>query len=443
VLERIVRDCAASEGKKCRLHVIGGTIELDRAILDGLRDPLQHLVRNAVIHGIESPERRAAVGKPVDGSITVSASLHGGGVEVTVSDDGNGLDLASIRARAEERGYAVNDLDVGGAIFLPGVSTARGLTKEAGRGVGMDAVRSSIETLRGTITVHSEVAVGTRFVLLVPLTLTMVRAVIFEVAGNRLAIESAAVERFVRPRPEDIVSVEGRPRIIRDGAATSLVDCASLLNLGDETRSPNDTRYVIFIKDTLGRVALAVDELVDEREVVVRPLGKRMEDIRSAIGATILADGSAAVILRGAYIVQQSHERSRLVSGAANGAQTARKHLLLVEDSITTRTLERSILEAAGYDVTTAGDGEEAWLLLQDQRIDLVVTDVDMPRLDGIGLTQRIRGAQHLGDLPVVLVTARGTDADKRRGVDAGADAYVTKGDFDQGMLLQTLAELL
>lgn len=442
-LERIVRDCAASEGKKCRLHVIGGAIELDRAILDGLRDPLQHLVRNAVIHGIESPERRAANRKPVDGSVTVLAALHGGGVEVTVSDDGDGLDLASIRARAEERGYAVNDLDVGGAIFLPGVSTARGLTKEAGRGVGMDAVRSSIEALRGTITVHSEPVAGTRFVLLVPLTLTTVRVVIFEVAGNRLAIESAAVERFVRPRPEDIVSVEGRPRIIREGSATPLVDCASLLNLADEMRSSNDARYVIFIKDTLGRVALAVDGLVEEREVVVRPLGARIEGIRSAIGATILADGSPAVILRGAYIVQQSHERARVASSTQDGAQIARKHVMLVEDSITTRTLERSILEAAGYDVTTAGDGEEAWLLLQDQRIDLVVTDVDMPRLDGIGLTQRIRASQHLGDLPVVLVTARGTDADKRRGVDAGADAYVTKSDFDQGALLQTLAELL
>ncbi len=442
-LERIVRDCAASEGKKCRLHVIGGTIELDRAILDGLRDPLQHLVRNAVIHGIESPERRAAAGKVVEGSVTVHAALRGGGVEVTVSDDGSGLDLAAIRTRAEERGYAVNDLDVGGAIFLQGVSTARGLTKEAGRGVGMDAVRSSLEALRGTITVHSDTGCGARFTLLVPLTLTMLRAVVFEVAGRTLAIESAAVERFVRPRPEDIVLVEGRPRIVRDGSATSLVDCASILNLGDGARAPEDAHCVIFIKDTLGRVALGVDELIEEREVVVRSLGARLDGIRSAIGGTILADGSAAVILRGGYIVQQAHERARVSTSADEETQAVRKRVLLVEDSITTRTLERSILEAAGYDVATAGDGEEAWSLLQDVPVDLVVTDVDMPRLDGIGLTQRIRGSQHLGDIPVVLVSARGTDEDKRRGVDAGADAYVTKGNFDQGTLLATLAELL
>ncbi|HTX03304.1 MAG TPA: response regulator [Candidatus Acidoferrales bacterium] len=442
-LERIVRDCSAAEGKKCRLHILGGDIELDRAILDGLRDPLQHLVRNSVIHGIEPPSRRAAVGKATDGSITVSAALHGGGVEVTVSDDGNGLDLAAIRARAEERGYAVNDLDVGGAIFLPGVSTARGVTKEAGRGVGMDAVRSSIEALRGTISVHSEAGEGARFVLLVPLTLTTVRAVLFEVAGHTLAIESAAVERFVRPRSEDIVSIEGRQRIIRDGAATPLVDCASILNLGDGARAPQDAHYVIFIKDTLGRVALAVDELIEEREVVVRPFRARLGEIRTAIGATILGDGSVAPILRGGYIVQQSHDRARPSASADEDGQASRKRVLLVEDSITTRTLERSILEAAGYDVATAGDGEEAWSLLQDVPVDLVVTDVDMPRLDGFGLTQRIRGSQHLADLPVVLVTARGTDEDKRRGVDAGADAYVTKGNFDQGALLQTLAELL
>jgi len=442
-LERIVRDCAAAEGKKCRLHVIGGTIELDRAILDGLRDPLQHLVRNAVVHGIESPERRAASRKIAEGSITVRAALHGGGVEVTVSDDGNGLDLAAIRARAEERGYRVNDLDVGGAIFLPGVSTARGLTKEAGRGVGMDAVRSSLDALRGTITVHSDTGNGTRFVLLVPLTLTTLRAVLFEVAGRTLAIESAAVERFVRTRPEDIVLVEGRPRIVRDGSAMSLVDCASLLNFVAAPRPPEDTRYVIFIKDTLGRVALSVDELLEEREVVVRSLGARLDGIRSAIGGTTLADGSAAVILRGGYVVQQALERTRVSTRPGDETQAARKRVLLVEDSITTRTLERSILEAAGYDVTTAGDGEEAWSLLQDFPVDLVVTDIDMPRLDGFGLTQRIRGTQNLGDLPIVLVTARGTDADKRRGVEAGADAYVTKGEFDQGALLQTLAELL
>lgn len=440
-LERIVRDCATSEGKRCRLHVEGGTIELDRSILDRLRDPLQHLVRNAIVHGIETPERRAAAGKSIDGTVSVKAALHGGGVEVTVSDDGNGLDLAAIRARAEERGYAVNDLDVGGAIFLPGVSTARGLTKEAGRGVGMDAVRSAIEGLRGTITVKSETEAGARFILLLPLTLTTLRAVLFEIAGNTLAIESSAVERLVRPLPEEIVSIEGRPRLIREGNATSLIDCRTLLNLGGDD-APEGTRYVIIIKDTLGRVALSVDELLEERDVVVRPLGNRLEGVRSAIGATILADGSVATILRGAYVVQQAHDRARATGGAA-AAQATRKRVLLVEDSITTRTLERSILEAAGYDVTTAGDGEEAWTLLQDVSIDLVVTDVDMPRLDGFGLTERIRGSQHHTDVPVVLVTARGSDADKRRGVDAGADAYVTKGDFDQGVLLKTLAELL
>jgi CheY-like chemotaxis protein len=220
-----------------------------------------------------------------------------------------------------------------------------------------------------------------------------------------------------------------------------LVDCRTLLNLGADD-APEGARYVVIIKDTLGRVALSVDELLEEREVVVRPLGDRLEGIRSAIGATILADGSVATILRGAYIVEQAHDRARATGGAA-AAQAVRKRVLLVEDSITTRTLERSILEAAGYDVTTAGDGEEAWTLLQDVAIDLIVTDVDMPRLDGFGLTERIRGSQHHTDVPIVLVTARGSDADKRRGVDAGADAYVTKSDFDQGLLLKTLAEFL
>lgn len=443
-LERTIRDAAAASGKKCKLQVVGGSIELDRTILDGLRDPLLHLVRNAIGHGIETPERRAAVQKPIEGTIIVNAALRGGGVEVDVSDDGAGLDLAAIRARAEQRGYAVNDLDVGGAVFLPGVSTASDVTRLSGRGIGLDAVRSSIEAMRGSITVRSESGKGTRFTLLLPLTLTTLRAVLFVAGGRTFALESAAIERIVRSEPESIVPVEGRLRIMRDGSATALVDCADLLSLRQGNSSADSMRYAIFIKDTLGRVALAVDELLDEREVVVRPLGARLAGVRSALGATILPDGSVATILRGGYIVAQAHARARRVDvSARETAVEARRHILLVEDSMTTRTLERSILEAAGYDVTTAGDGEEGWTLLQDRRIDLVVADVDMPRLDGFGLTERIRGAQHLSDLPVVLVTARGSEADKRRGVDAGADAYITKSGFDQGVLLRTIAELL
>ena len=445
-IERIVRDASHDLKKSCGVQILGGTIEIDRAILEGVRDPLVHLVRNAVVHGIETPEERTRRGKPREGSVVVKAELRGGGVEITVSDDGAGLDLETLRKRAQERGFSLGDAELGNAVFLPGVSTASTITNLSGRGVGLDAVRSKIESLRGTVSVQSLPGSGTTFTLTMPLTLTTLRAILFQVDSKTYAIESSAVERVLRPAEGEIVSIEGRRRILRDGAAMSLVDCGELFGRArtDETK-PELARPVLLIRDLAGRVALAVDAVIEEREVVVRPLGPRLKGARSSIGATILADGAVAVIVRAGYVVQHALSLARTPATAAKAASQSeiRKHILLVEDSITTRTLERSILEAQGFDVTTAADGEEAWRALQTADVDLVVSDVDMPLLDGFGLTERIRRSERLRDLPIVLVTSRSSDADKRKGLELGADAYVKKAGFDQTELLHTIRELM
>ncbi|MGH7684829.1 MAG: response regulator, partial [Vulcanimicrobiaceae bacterium] len=394
-----------------------------------------HLVRNAVVHGIESPERRLEGGKAPEGIVTIKAQLRGNGFEVTIEDDGAGLDRESIAESVRERGLSLNDIDIGGAIFLPGISTSKNVTELSGRGVGLDAVRSRIESLRGTVTVHSLPGKGTSFTLLLPLTLSTLRAILFDVAGHRFAIESSAVERVVRPKEGEIVSAEGRRRLLWSGSAVALVDAAELFGMEHGAEKRQDVAgTALLLKDALGRVALWVDAVLEEREVVVGPLGARMSGARSALGATILADGSIAVIIRANYAVEHALSNARTVSRARPTAHETprRKHILLVEDSITTRTLERSILEAAGYLVTTAADGEEGWRRLAEINVDLVVCDVDMPVMDGFGLTGLIRRSERLRDLPIILVTGRTSDGDRLRGLELGANAYITTSTFDQ-----------
>jgi two-component system chemotaxis sensor kinase CheA len=445
-LERIVRDVAQTSGKNARLTIRGGEIELDRSILDGLRDPLVHLVRNAIDHGIESPERRATIGKSAQGEIVVTAALQGGGVEVTVADDGAGLDLPAIRKRAHERGFSIEDHDIAEAVFLPGVSTAREITGLSGRGVGLDAVRSALDALRGSVSVSSEPRGGTSFVLTLPLTLTTLPAILFDVAGQAFALDAAAVTRVARIDPANVAQVEGRPVIVGEDESLPLVHVRAVFGLVESESAARVPFPVLIVKRGNRRVAVRVDALLDQREVVVHALGARLASAKAVSGATILPDGSVALIARTAFLLERSLHLAQTLRApvlAPESTLTQTKRILLVDDSITTRTLERSILEAAGYEVVGAADGEDAWRLLSETDFDLVLSDVDMPRMDGFSLVQAIRASSRMRDVPVILVTGRDTEADRRRGVEAGADAYVTKGEFDQRALLETIGDLL
>jgi two-component system chemotaxis sensor kinase CheA len=440
-LDRIVADAAGASGKHIALEVVDGEIGLDRTIVERVRDPLVHLVRNAVDHGIESPEERRAAGKSPAGTIRLGAALHAGHVVISVADDGRGIDGAGLQRRAKERGLDQSGIDAAALAFLPGISTAATVTGRSGRGVGLDAVRTDVEALRGTVSVSSEPGAGTRFTLTLPFTLTTMRVVLFAVDGQTFAINAAWVRRFVRIEPETRCTVQGRPMLLNGGAPIPLVALADVLGTGGE-REP---RMAILLDGFGAPLALAVDRLLDERDIVFRSLGPRLLGAKYVSGASILGDGSIALILRGSVVAADAVALARRARPEVPvTADAAPKRILLVDDSVTTRALERSILEAAGYDVLTAADGDDAWQLLSaDETVDLVVSDVDMPRMDGFALVETLRNSARHRDVPVILVTARDSEADRRRGLEAGADAYIVKSGFRQETLLDAIGELV
>jgi len=453
---RAARDAARAAGKDVALTVEGGDVELDRSVLEWLKAPLVHLVTNAVGHGVEAPAARAEAGKPPAGRVKVTAALRGDQVEVVVDDDGGGLDAEALRAAARSRGYderadprALADL-----IFQPGFSTAAAVTHVSGRGVGLDVVKSRVEGLLGTIGVETEPGRGTRFTLTVPLTLTALRALLVRAGGETFALGTAAVRRLTRVGPADLHPVGGRPTLVQGGRPIPLVTLAEALGLpatpATAPARPGDPppakrpAVVVAAGDRL--VAFLVDELVAEQEIIIKTLGPRVRRVRNLSGATILPSGRVALVLNAVSLVRDAMARgpaAAVPDPAAARTPPARRRLLVVDDSLTTRTLEQSILEAAGYEVATAVDGEDGWRVLNQRGADLLVTDVDMPRMDGFALCEAVRASPRFARLPVVLFSSRGDDGDKARGNEVGADAYIVKGTFDQKELLATVAQLL
>lgn len=450
-LDRAARDLAHAEGKQVELAVRGGTVEIDRAILDGLRDPLLHLLRNAVAHGIELPGERVRVGKPVLGRVTLSAVLRGDSVEVTLADDGRGVDEARVREQARRQGLREprNDRELYELLFQPAFSTAGVVTDVSGRGVGLDAVRTSVEAMRGSIDLSSTAGQGARFTLRLPLTLALLRALLARSGEQIFAFPSSRVLRLVRARHQALRIIDGRLVLLIDETPVAVATLSSLLGLDGATRTrPTDHVNAVLLDAGDQPAAVLVDELLAERELAIKPLGPRLERLRFVGGATVLSSGAIALLLNVPDLTDALHALVPLSAGdraAAPGATEPhrRKRLLIADDSLTTRALEKSILEAAGYEVTLALDGEEAWHLLQQQGADLLVSDVDMPRLDGIALTEAVRASQRFRDLPVVLVTGLSTDAERARGMMAGANAYLVKSAFDQTRLIETIARLL
>jgi len=448
-LDRLVRDLARASGKEVVLLVEGGQVELDRSILEGLRDPLYHLVRNAVDHGIETPDQRQAAGKLAQGRITLAAALRGTQVEVVVADDGRGLDLEAVRQQVRQQGLGEppDERDLASCIFLPGFSTASLITSVSGRGVGLDVVKSQVELLHGTIDLSFTAGQGTRFALAVPLTLTTLRALLVEAGEQTFAWASTNVQRLVRIGPDDIRMVGGREMLVNGKSLLPMASLAETLGLPATTAAgAGGKRPGLIVAAAERRMVFVVDELIAEQEIVVKGLGDRIRRVRNFSGATILPSGRIALVLHAAALIRAAMSRSVGPTPAPVPAMTgslARKRLLVVDDSVTTRSLEKSILEAAGYEVVTAADGEAGWKLLQERDVDLVITDIEMPRMDGFELTEAIRRSKRSHELPVILISARSSDRDKARGIEVGADAYIVKSTFDQKELLEALGQLL
>ena len=448
-LFRTVRDLAASQSKDVELVVEHGETELDRSLLDVLRDPLVHLVRNAVDHGIELPSQRAAAGKTTRAKVTVGAAVRGSWVEIVVADDGRGLDADAIRDHARRKGipYPAEASAAMRLIFGAGFSTARMITEVSGRGVGLDVVKTQVEQWRGTVGVDSEPGRGTRFTLTLPLTLSTIRALLVETGGQTFAIPSANIERLIRVDAASIRTIEGREVVPLGETPVPIGSLTQLFGLPPRPQAARSTRHPAVVLSAAGQVAaILIDDLVTEQEVVLKPLGARLKRMKYVSGATILPSGRVAPVLAPSELVRDVVARptaTLLTPEAASSTPVQTKRLILADDSVTTRTLEKSILEAAGYEVLTAVDGSDAWHLLQDKGADLVVSDVEMPKMDGFSLTETIRGSKRFRSVPVVLVTALETERDRTRGLEAGADAYLPKSSFDQKALLDTIRQLL
>ena len=452
-LRRAGRDLARSLGKAVELEVRGQETELDRGVLEQVADPLLHLVRNAVDHGIEPPEGRLAAGKPPLGTVTVQAMQLGSEVVVTVTDDGRGIDLERVRQRAGEAGDrldGVGDDEALYAIFRSGLSTAATVSEVSGRGVGLDVVRTSLAAVRGRVEVHSEPGSGCEFRLSVPITLAVLPCLLVETAGRRFAIPMhSVVSAEAAGWSED--HVEGQVVIrVRDQVLPVSDLAATLDSSGGRAEAPVGDRPAVVVASMTRRHAFRVDTLLGQRNVVVKDLGRLLPRLGLLAGAALEPDGSILLVLDVSGLV----DRARWIRSAGGPARAAAApaeppapaqpaSVLVVDDTAVVRELERSILEQAGYRVRTAGDGHQALAALADAPADLVVTDVDMPNCDGLQLTRSIRAEPSLAGLPVLVVTSKSTDADRRRALEAGADAYLRKGDLDQRALLEVVGRLL
>jgi two-component system chemotaxis sensor kinase CheA len=443
----IVRDAAERLGKEVHLTVEVGNIELDKHILDGLRDPLMHVLRNAVAHGIEAPAGRRAAGKPEAGTIVVRASMRGSMVQVEVGDDGRGLDPAAIAAAAERRRVAtseqlarMDEAEVCDLLFAPGFSTADTVTEISGRGVGLDVARQRLRELGGHVAIRARGALGgAALELTLPVSLVSTRGLLVRVGPAIFALPVEYVERTLRIGAGEVQRADGVAAIPQaDGEPLPVRWLATLMGIPREP-DPGKLTIVVLARGA-SRLGLVAGEVLGEEELVTKRLPWNLKRVKGIHGAAILGDGRLAVVVDPlqAFDATRSAAETVLVAAA-----TTRPRVMVVDDSLTSRALERSILEAAGYEVVVMVDGRQAWEALRQEPVDLVVADVEMPEMDGLELTRRIRAESASQHLPVILVTSLGSDADLAAGADAGADAYIVKGRFDQRELLAAVKRLV
>jgi two-component system chemotaxis sensor kinase CheA len=451
---RMVRDLAQAAGKEVVLEIAGGEVELDKRVLEQIKDPLTHLLRNAIDHGIETLDQRRAAGKPRIGMITLKAEQLGKDVIVSVSDDGAGLDMEAIRRVAARRSsasevQALSEAELAELIFSSGFSTSPIITDVSGRGVGLDVVRRNVEALDGRVSINWKPGLGSTFALTLPLTLTSSRGLLVRVSDRLFAIPLSSIERILRLTPEDITPLGGHDTVRYDGCPLTLVRLSDVLAL-PRVAEGNGHLSVVILAAAERRMAFAVDGLADEQEVVIKGLGQQLTRVGGIAGATVMGSGEVMLILNAADLIKlamRGERRPVLETGSATASPDhgrAKTRILVVDDSVTTRTLEKNILEAAGYTVQIATDGQEALNAIAAAGVpDLVISDIFMPRLDGFDLTKRIKGDARTANVPVILVTSLDSVEDKSRGIEAGADAYIVKSRFDQNNLLETIEQLI
>ena len=452
---RMVRDLGRSLGKQVRLEIEGEKTQVDRDVLEKLEAPLTHLLRNAVDHGIETPQERLLKGKSEEGLIRLRASHQAGLLVLELSDDGNGVDLEKVRRSIVERQLSpaetaaqLSEEELLTFLFLPGFSLRDKVTEVSGRGVGLDAVQHMVRQLRGAVVLEQTAGEGSRFHLEVPLTLSVVRSLVVEVGDEAYAFPLAHIERMCDLAPEDIVQVEGRQHFWHEGRHVGLVAASQLLQR-PASQNSGDTLKVVVIRERDAIYGVAVERFIGERTLVVLPLDERLGKVQDISAGALLDDGSVVLIvdvedmLRSVEKLLNTGRLERIARHSNQVVEAARKRILVVDDSLTVRELQRKLLLNRGYDVAVAVDGMDGWNALRSEDFDLLITDIDMPRMDGIELVTLLRRDNRLQSLPVMVVSYKDREEDRRRGLDAGADYYLAKASFHDDALLDAVVELI
>jgi two-component system chemotaxis sensor kinase CheA len=458
IVPKIVRDLGKTYDKEINLSIQGGEIEIDRRILEEIKDPVIHLIRNCIDHGIETPQVRKQLGKSPSGSLSIIIRQSSGReVELLIQDDGCGVDKEKVIQSAVKMGITtadaagkMTDKEVIALIFRSGVSTSPFITDISGRGLGMAIVAEKVSKLGGSIAMDSTFGMGTTFMITLPVTLSTFRGIMVRVSEQIFIIPTNAVERATRVHPDEIKTVESKQIITHNNESFALVRLGDVLGIPSR-KIKNDqvvTIPALILMLAQKRIAFLVDEVMGEQEGIVKNLGPQLVHINNIAGATILGNGRVIPILNIRELMESAAQVSLTGMGAEltdemETANVQSKYILVAEDSITLRSLLRNIIESFGYQVKTAVDGMEAFQFLKNETFDLVVSDVEMPRLNGFELTAKIRSDKLLADTPVILVTALDSADDRQRGMESGANAYIIKGSFEQSNLIEMIRRLI
>jgi two-component system sensor histidine kinase and response regulator WspE len=450
---RLVRDMARRLGKQVQLDIVGQTTEVDRDILDKLEAPLTHLLRNALDHGIESPAARRTTGKPETGTLRIEARHRAGMLVINVADDGAGIDLGRLRHKVVERQLAnasmvetMKEAELLEFLFLPGFSTAAAVTEFSGRGVGLDVVQDMVRKVGGSVHISTRPGSGTTFHLQLPITLSVLRAVVVTIGGEPYAFPHNRIDRLVRVARAQLGSIENRQFVSVDGSNVGLVLAAQMFDLA-AAPPDGDELPVLLVSDASGQYGLIVESFRGEQDLVVRPLDPRLGKVPNISAAAILDDGAPVLIADVEDLIRsmdhyiQTGTLARCERAAV--APRQRKRVLVVDDSITVREVERQILRTHGYDVAVAVDGSEGWNVARSERFDLIISDVDMPRMNGLDLVRAVRSDPQLREVPVVIVSYKDREDDRMRGLEVGANYYLTKGSFHDNTFLQAVRDLI
>jgi two-component system sensor histidine kinase and response regulator WspE len=451
---RMARDLAHSLGKTVRLEVIGESTPVDRDILERLQAPLDHLLRNAIDHGIESPEKRRADGKSEDGLIELEARHSAGMLVITIRDNGRGIDSEAIRRSviskklaSDEMARKMSEAELFEFLFLPGFTLKETVSEISGRGVGLDVVQAMTKQVGGSVRVSVLQNEGTCFTLELPLTLSLIRTLVVEIAGEPYAFSLARIDTVLKIPQQKIQSLGGRQYFNLGEQQIGLVTASQILEL--KTQPSAEDVCVVVLGRKSARYGVVVDRFLNEQELVVRPLDSRLGKVKNISAASLMPDGSPVLIVDVDDLVLEignivsGRKLSQLGQNGIHEQARPRKRVLVVDDSLTVRELERKLLVGQGYIVDVAVDGMDGWNAARTGDYDLIVTDVDMPRMDGIELVRLIRKDNRLKSLPIMIVSYKDRQEDKDRGLEAGADYYLTKGSFHDETLIRAVGDLI